>query len=245
MWRSGVQAKAGDDDESVTAPNIHSDPFPASATTVGSQIVRAQRGADKAGPGQSIGNSAGAVIAAVIEGAMATAVSIRFCAQLIRGPDNALHRKRGVQGRQGQSAAEPRLVSRRGRAGRRKRTGKAKLRREDKNHGDKNGLSNRDSHSFFNQRLPPGASFRKPQEVHDKSSQSIGTQPWSGPPLDAIDASRKPAVTSFRLFVERGNFFFRTGHLGFSPAAQGQKFLLTAEIQERRVKFCFLPPGGR
>src|SRR5205823_6651442 len=56
--RSGVQAKAGDDGESVTAPNIHRDPFPASTTTVGSQIVRAQRGPNKAGASQSIGNSA-------------------------------------------------------------------------------------------------------------------------------------------------------------------------------------------
>ena len=142
VWRSGVQAKAGDDGESVTAPNIHRDPFPASATTVGSQIVRAQRGPNKAGASQSIGNSARAVITAVIEGAMATSVSIRFCVQLIRGPDGALHRKRSVHRRQGQSAAEPCLVSRGGRAGGRKRTGKASPRRDNKNHGDKNGLSN-------------------------------------------------------------------------------------------------------
>ena len=94
------------------------------------------------------------------------------------------------------------------------------------------------------------SAFAMPRSVleiaggHHRFSQSIGAQPWSGPPLDAIDARRKPAVRSFRLFVERGNLFFRAGDLGFSTAAQGQKFLLTAEIQERRIKFCLLPPSG-
>jgi hypothetical protein len=63
-------------------------------------------------------------------------------------------------------------------------------------------------------------------------------------PLDAIDASRKLAAVSILLFGERGNFFFRSGDFGFSPAAQGQKFLLPAEIQERRVKLRLLPPSG-
>ena len=114
MRRSGIQAKAGDHGESVTVSSIHRDPFPPSATSVGAQIVRAQRGANKAGARQSVGNSAGAVIAAVIEGAMAAAVSIRFRAQLIRRPDGALDGERGVHWRQGQSATKPRLVSRGG-----------------------------------------------------------------------------------------------------------------------------------
>src|SRR5436190_9078582 len=89
--RSSIQAKAGDDGESVTVPDIDRNPFAPAATTITSQIVRAQGRANKASAGQSIGNSAGAVIAAVIERAMAAAVSIRFRAQLIRGPDGALH----------------------------------------------------------------------------------------------------------------------------------------------------------
>src|SRR5438105_8188623 len=112
--RSGIQPKAGDDGESVTAPNVYRDPFALAATTVSSQIVRAQWSANKACAGQNIRNSAGAVIAAVIEGAMAAAVSIRFRAQLIRGPDGTLHGEGGVRRRQGQSATEPRLASRRG-----------------------------------------------------------------------------------------------------------------------------------
>ena len=131
MRRGCIQAKAGDHRESVTASGIHCDPFPASATAVGAQIVRTERGADEAGTRQSIGNRAGAVIAAVIEGAMAAAVAIRFRAQLIRGPDGALYRERGVYRRQRQSAPEPRLVSRGGWSRSRKRTGKAGLCRED------------------------------------------------------------------------------------------------------------------
>ena len=62
--------------------------------------------------------------------------------------------------------------------------------------------------------------------------------------VDAIDASRKPAVTSILLLLKRGNFLLGTADLGFSAAAQGQKFLLTTEIQERCVKFRLFPPRG-
>jgi len=53
----------------------------------------------------------------------------------------------------------------------------------------------------------------------------------------AIDPSRKPAVTSILLVLERCNFLLGAADLGFSPAAQSQKFFLAAEIYERRVKF--------
>ena len=161
VQRSSIQAKAGDHGESVTVSSIDRDPFPASATSVGAQLSRTQRRANKTGARQGIGNSAGAVIAAVIEGAMAAAVSIRFRAQLICRPDGALDRERCVCRRQGQSTTEPCLVSRGGWSGRRKRTGKAGLRREDKNRGAKNRPSNRNSHEVFNQRLPCHGMLKK------------------------------------------------------------------------------------
>ena len=172
--RSSVQAKAGDDGEGVTAPNIDRDPLAPAAITVTSQIVRTQRRANKASAGQCIGNSAGAVIAAVIEGAMAAAVSIRFRAQLIRGPDGTLHREGSVHGRQGQSATEQGLVSRCGGARRRKRSGKADLRREDKNRGDKNKRSKQDSHGIQSAVAVPHSVFRRSQESRIGFSQSIG-----------------------------------------------------------------------
>ena len=76
--RSCVQTKAGDHGEGVTVSSVHRDPFSASATTVSAQVSRTQRRGNKAGARQSVGNSGGAVITAVTEGAMAAAVSIRF-----------------------------------------------------------------------------------------------------------------------------------------------------------------------
>lgn len=144
--RCSIQTKASDHGEGVTASSIHRDPFSLSTTAVGAQFVRAQRGANEAGARQSVGNRARAIIAAVVKGAMAAAVSIRFRAQLIRCPDNPLHRERGICRRQRHSAVESRLVSRGGRSRRRKRTGKVGLGREDKNRGAKNRRSNRNSH---------------------------------------------------------------------------------------------------
>jgi hypothetical protein len=170
VWRGGIQAKTGDHGESVTASSVHRDPFTPSATTVGAQIVRAQRGADKAGSGQSIGNGAGAVIATVIEGAMAAAVSIWFCAQLIRCPDRTLHRERGVRRRQRQSATKPCLVSGSRWSRRRKRTGSAGLRQEHNHRGAKNRLSNRNSHEVFK------SAFAMPRSVsksHHKVSHEF------------------------------------------------------------------------
>ena len=153
VQRSSIQAKAGNHGESVTVSSIHCDPFPPSATTVGAQIVRAQRGANQACARQSVRNSARAVIAAVIEGAMAAAVSIGFCVQLICRPDRALDGERCVYWRQRQFATKPRLISRGGWSGRRKRTGKTERRRKYKNRGAKNKFSNRNLHGVFNQRL--------------------------------------------------------------------------------------------
>ena len=100
VWRSCVQAKAGDHGEGMTASSIDRDPFPRSATTVTAQVSRTQRCGNKAGARQCVGNSSGAVIAAVIEGAMAAAVSIRFRAQLVARPSGALDRERRVHRRQ-------------------------------------------------------------------------------------------------------------------------------------------------
>lgn len=153
VQRSSIQAKAGDHGEGVTVSSIHCDPFAPSATTIGAQIPRTQRGGNKAGARQSVGNSAGAVIAAVIEGAMAATVSIWFGAQLIRRPDGTLDTEGCVYRRQGQSATKPRFVSRGGWSRSRKRTGKAGLRRECKNRGAKKRFSYRNLHEVFNQRL--------------------------------------------------------------------------------------------
>jgi hypothetical protein len=168
VQRSSIQAKAGNHGESVTVSSIYRDPFPPSAISVGAQLSRTQRGANKAGTRQSVGNSARAVIAAVIEGAMAPAVSIRFRAQLICRPDGALHGEWGVCWRQGQSATEPRLVSRGGWSGRRKRTGKAGLRREDKNRGAKNRPSNRNFHEVSISVCYATGCSRSRQEVQHK-----------------------------------------------------------------------------
>ena len=96
VWRSCVQAKAGDHGEGVTASSIDRDPFPRSATTVTAQVSRTQRCGNKAGARQRVGNSSRAIIAAVIEVAMAAAVSIRFRAQLISRPDGTFDSERCV-----------------------------------------------------------------------------------------------------------------------------------------------------
>ena len=153
VWRSCVQAKTGDHSEGVTASSIDRDPFPRSATPVSAQVSRTQRRGNKAGARQRVGNSSGAIIAAVIEVAMAAAVSIRFRAQLISRPDGTFDSERCVYRRQGQSATKPRFVPRSGWSGGGKRTGKSGLRRHDKNRGAKNKFSNRNLHEVFNQRL--------------------------------------------------------------------------------------------
>ncbi len=235
VWRSGVQAKAGDHGEGVAVSSIHRDPFPGSAATVCAQVSRTQRRGNKAGARQRVGNSGGAVITAVIEVAMAAAVSIRFRAQLISRPDGAFDSERCVYRRQGQSPTEPRFVPRSGWSGGGKRTGKSGLRRHGKNRGAKNKFSNRNLHEVFNQRLLCEGVSR----IVETYSTSFGNEfepALARVPISAIGTSRKVAPTSILLLLKRGNFFFGPAHLGFSAAAQGQKFFLPAQIQERRFE---------
>jgi hypothetical protein len=166
MQRRCIEAKSGDHGESVTVSSIHGDPFPPAATSVGAQFCRTQGGANKAATCQGVGNSARAVIAAVMERAMAAAVAIRFRAQLICRPDGALHGNRGVDRRQGQSATKPRLVSGGGWSGGRKGTGKAGLRRQGKNRCAKNRLSTKCSHDVFKSAFAmPKGRRKNPREL--------------------------------------------------------------------------------
>ncbi len=109
--RGGIESKTGDDRESVTVSSIDCDPFPGTATSVSAQLFRAQRRAHQTGTRQSIGNGGGTIISAVIKGAMAAAVPIRFRAQLIGRPDGALNRERCVHRCQRERATKPRLIA--------------------------------------------------------------------------------------------------------------------------------------
>jgi hypothetical protein len=213
VQRSRIQAKSRNHGESVAVSGIDRDPFPPTAISVDAQFCRTQRGAHEAGARQSVGNSARAIIPAVVERLVATSVSIRFRPQLIGRPDGALDCDRGVHRRQGYGAAKARLVSRRCRSGGRKRIGKTDQRRRYKKREAKNKLSGRNLHEVFNQRLLcQGCLKKSAKRIAQILRNALKPSRAVASSADAKGANRKLSATSI-LLLKRGHFLLGPAHL--------------------------------
>src|SRR5207237_2686961 len=103
---SRVEAQAGDDGEDVAVPRIDSDPPAATAFAVPEKIARWQRRFEKIGMMQREGNGPRAVVAVIVERAVAAAPDVRFAPQSVRRPDGGLHVGRGIRWRVGGSIAQ-------------------------------------------------------------------------------------------------------------------------------------------
>src|ERR1700680_45043 len=102
----GVEAQAGNDGKSVTAARIDGDPPAATAFAITEKITRGQRHLEKIGMMQREGNGPGAVVAVIVERAVAAAPDVRFATESVRRPDGGLHVRRGIRWRIGDSVAQ-------------------------------------------------------------------------------------------------------------------------------------------
>ena len=82
-----IESQAGDDGEGVTAARIDGDPPAATAFAVTEKITRWQRRLEKIGRMQRERDGPRAVIAVIVERAMAAAPEVRFATESVRRPD--------------------------------------------------------------------------------------------------------------------------------------------------------------
>src|SRR6266446_6694366 len=101
-----VESQAGDDGEGVTAARIDGDPPAATAFAVTEKLTRGQRRLEKIGMMQREGNGPRAVVAVIVERAVAAAPDVRFATESVRRPDGGLHVRRGIRWRVGDSIAQ-------------------------------------------------------------------------------------------------------------------------------------------
>src|SRR6266446_9754080 len=101
-----IETQAGDDGEGVTAARIDRDPRAATAFAITEKITRWQRRLEKIGMMQREGNSPRAVVAVIVERAVAAAPDVRFATERVRRPDGGLHVGRRIRWRIGDSIAQ-------------------------------------------------------------------------------------------------------------------------------------------
>src|SRR6202022_1534204 len=101
-----VESQAGDDGKGVTAARVDGDPPAATAFAITEKITRWQRRLEKIGTMQREGNGPRAVVAVIVERAVAAAPDVRLATETVRRPDGGLHVRRGIRWRVGDSIAQ-------------------------------------------------------------------------------------------------------------------------------------------
>src|SRR6266446_7919307 len=101
-----IESQTGDDGEGVTAARIDSDPPATTAFAVTEKITRWQRCLEKIVMIQRERDGPRAVVAVIVERAVAAAPEVRFAMESVRRPDGALHVHRGIRWRVGDSIAQ-------------------------------------------------------------------------------------------------------------------------------------------
>src|ERR1700731_2276507 len=92
-----VESQAGDDGKGVTVARVDGDPPAATAFAITEKITRWQRRLKKIGMMQREGNGPRAVVAVIVERAVAAAPDVRFAMEGVRRPDGGLHVHRGIR----------------------------------------------------------------------------------------------------------------------------------------------------
>src|SRR5204863_4707174 len=110
MRRSGIETQSRDHRKGMAVAGVNRDPFSRTAAAVTAEFLRAHRQADEAGTGERIGDGARTIVGAIVKCLMPTTIAIRFGAQLIRGPDSALHGHWRVYRRRCQAIVQERGV---------------------------------------------------------------------------------------------------------------------------------------
>src|SRR4051794_18009464 len=90
VWRR-VQPQASDQGKGVTVPRINRNPFALPARAEAAEVGRAHGRGNDSRSAECVRDGAGTIVGAVLKGTMTAAVTVRLAAQLVTGPNGALH----------------------------------------------------------------------------------------------------------------------------------------------------------